>query len=879
MFSKIFKKAASPVSPASVPEKPAATTRLLAQNAAQAAAKAAWEGKLQAALGDDAALSALAKEAPLLDIKLAAVAALAGEEALKAAERELRTHNRHAHRAAKQRYEGLVAQRQTRAQAKALIETAAAMINEPLIPANRVVELDRAWQVLDAALLEDAQKGDFASLREQLATLLRARGDSVISVNRWLGEARHALECLNAACAGVAGGSTERAALSAALAAASEAAQAMLLVVPSTAPDGDAIAALSEALQSALQESAQIEARLAMLAVLQDAPAKDAESFNPVAAGLRWQALPALADTHIADALNARFEAWQRSKANECTARQAESRQQVREQSKAAQRARVDALTGAVPAAEAALTAGQLAEAGKHLVVIDGALRTGSAGASLQARIDALRAEYARLKDWQHWGGARVRENLVSEAEALASRSAGSDDAHATKLPIKQHAQDIEKLRERWKELDRLGGPTSQSLWQRFDTALKKAYVPVSVHLTQLKAARQENLEARKKLLVGLDALKLSDADRGESPNWREVARALEQFQTEWRKLGPVEHTVPHKVRDALLERMNASLARIENPLQEARRDAQSARENLIARALALTARAMDRDLVAKVRELQSEWQRHAKTLPLVRNVESALWVEFNATTDAVFTQRDAAFSARDAELKANQARREALIASLRDVNLDTPGAELKRRIVAVDAEWRKAGDVPKNEATKMDVEYRAAHDAALQLLASSAQRTWQATCNTLMTKLAFCEATKAGADSDVRVSWSALPALPPAWENALSAHFEAAVGNANTVAKASSESLNTILLQLESALEIASPAEFQSARRELKLRAMKNALESRQSVSINNTDVEELSTAALCHANTDALQRERLGAIVAALRSREPLFSRERGA
>ena len=41
----------------------------------------------------------------------------------------------------------------------------------------------------------------------------------------------------------------------------------------------------------------------------------------------------------------------------------------------------------------------------------------------------------------------------------------------------------VNSLRERWKELDKLGGATSRTLWQRFDAALKTAYLPVVAHL------------------------------------------------------------------------------------------------------------------------------------------------------------------------------------------------------------------------------------------------------------------------------------------------------------------------------------------------------------------------------------------------------------
>ena len=83
MLSKIFKKNETPPPSTPAPKQPAASTP--AQIAAQVADKAAWETKLKAAIGDDAALLAIAKESPLIDIKHAAVEALTGVDALKRA--------------------------------------------------------------------------------------------------------------------------------------------------------------------------------------------------------------------------------------------------------------------------------------------------------------------------------------------------------------------------------------------------------------------------------------------------------------------------------------------------------------------------------------------------------------------------------------------------------------------------------------------------------------------------------------------------------------------------------------------------------------------------------------------------------------------------
>lgn len=922
MLSKIFKKNETPPpTPSPVPKQPVAPSP--AQIAAQLADKAAWESKLQAAMGDDAALLAVAKESPLIDIKHAAVEALTGEDALKRAEREFRDHDRRVHRTAKQRYETKVNERLASVSAAKLIETAAVLLHESSIPANRLVELDRAWGLLDPTLLGDRQRAEYLVLWTKLSALTRERGEQQLQVKRWLADAEPALSLLRSLCAAVTEGSKERAEFAGACAKV----DAVLAAVPGTTvnTNGNGTAQAmqvdnkSTELKQARQMVAAIDARLTLLEELQepavtaplpeaampdvtlDAAGTSADTLLPKTPSptSRWRALPAVAEARIAALLDARFADWQTARSEARQARSAETRQHARDESRAVKQTRRDAfcvvVTALVEQAEVALAAGHLAETAKYLTAIDEAL-TNAKGLALekplQTRIETLQAEAARLKGWQHWGGGRVRDDLVVEAEVLAKAST------TEKIAVKQHADAIENLRGRWKELDKLGGASSRPLWQRFDAALKTAYLPVASHLAKLKAVRQENLAARSKLLDVLDAVKIGshgvDAPSDTAPviaagispvaaspiapiaptasDSRVLARALENFQLDWRKLGPIEHTVPHKSQPALVARMKASIARLDAPLSEARRVAQMAREKLIARAKVLASDTRNREVITKVRELQSEWQTHAKSLPLVRQMENALWTEFKTATDAVFTQRDAMHAARDSGLKASQASREALIARLAGLSADTAATEIKRTVAEVDAEWRKCGDPPRAEAATLDANFRAARDAAQHYLAGSARRVWQNICDTLDAKLALCiEVEAAVATGDVAARWTLLPPLPTAWEKSLSVRFRNAHRDTAPIASIdnASEEIAERLLQLESALEIESPPAFLMARRELKLRAMKAAIEARQTAAISNADIERWIADLIALANEDAISRERMATILNAIRNK----------
>ncbi|HSQ72785.1 MAG TPA: DUF349 domain-containing protein, partial [Rubrivivax sp.] len=546
MLSWFFKKrddardavSKAPVAKATVP--PPAPRASAAGAAAAGAATPDWPARLQAAQGDDAALLALAAVAPVLDIKMAAVAALTTEAALRQVEREFRSHDRKVHRLAKQRLEAAVAQREARAGAQALLERAEAMLDDAGLPINHLVELDRAWEALPAQALKPEQAARFAELRARLDAGIRERGDAQQRLRRWTADARQALIDWRRGIAAVAeGGSAgEAAGLGQSLA-----------TLRATRTEHAATVELDAALEQALQAGAAVEARLAWFDVV---PAEATAAPPP-----SWHELPAPADDGLARILDQRHQHWLRAQAPAApvvaaadpVVAAAPPRPATTDMPDAEQRRRIEAL---VPQAEQALADGQLAAMQQHLQAIDEALGAANPGrlpAGLRARLHALHAEGARLKGWKQWGGARARDELAAEAEELARQTRAASDPAATEAPrlnLKSHAESIQALRQRWKELDHLGAVASQSLWHRFDTALQAAFEPVAAQHAALKTARLENLAAREALLAQLDALPLPQEPLPEMPqaggaatDWKPVLHELAAFQAAWRKLGP----------------------------------------------------------------------------------------------------------------------------------------------------------------------------------------------------------------------------------------------------------------------------------------------------------------------------------------------------
>ncbi|MDC8771827.1 DUF349 domain-containing protein [Roseateles albus] len=937
------RKATEQASPQAAQKAAQKTAQAASQKAAQkasekaqqlAAAQADWAPRLQAALGDDAALLALAVAAPVLDIKLAAINALQGETTLKQAEREFRNQDKRLHRAAKTRFEASVAQREARTRARTLIASAQALQAETDLPVNQLSSLDRDWQALDPELLEPAQIAQFRGLSEALNHNLRQRSELAQQVLRWSVDARQALSDWQAA--------AEQAAatgLSGELSAGPH--TQALQTLQARCPDAHAAPCteLLPQLASALLSSEQIEARLACLASLYAAAIKPASEpaaetadvatpAEPPAASpsQQWQALASMADAALARVLTQRFEQWRQ--AQQRAQRPAETSAQASEATAAPARAKparkqAAQLNDATPEqaqqfasllaqAEAAQAAGLLSDMQALLQQIDAGLtgiKPASLDEGLRERHHALLAERSRLRDWEQWGGALALDALVAEAESLAqatlaaappaavpaallaaeptepAEASSSEDTPAptepttdvqaappaskpAKLNLKAQREAIQDLRKRWKEVDRLSAGAGHALWPRFDAALQTANEPVAAQLADLKLAREANLASREQLLTELDGFAAPEAGfaalAGESAAhyWKECLRALSAFQLAWRQLGPVEHTVPMSKREALLQRQRASLERLEAPLQQARRSAEAQREQLIKQAEGLLQELQQnpqlRDVTQRVRDLQAEWQSQARSLPLARGSENDLWARFKAATDAVFAQRSAAFDARDAELAGTLAAYEALLARLDALTVATPDAEIRRTLAEVDRSWRQGGELPRGLAAGLDARLQAAHAAALQILDGRSQMIWQAQCEALDAKLKLCEAKEstqsAPDEAEFAQRFSALPALPDDWEQALKQRLPATA------------ELDEILLQLEAALDLPASAEMQAARRQLKLKALKDALEGRGAALQGAQQQAAWLREALRASNCSAAQTERLHGLIKAL-------------
>ena len=712
-------------------------------------------------------------------------------------------------RHARQRIDAIDDRRTQADEADAILGQLEALADKPGAILTAVVELNRRWQVLDltgdAARLArcDAARQNLQARFDREHDEQRTRARFERSVRDWL------------TALGPPATTEALAGLRAELAALRAEAQGC--------SDDSAVSRLDEAEARILLWELEMQAVAGAEALVVEAEQLAAgTSIDHAKLPDRWQALDRAIRT---PALTRRFEA-----ALMVIEQRRLAQVQAAEHEASAARQRVHAL---LHAAEQALAAGQLQAARTAADEI----RTHKADAGMLPkpsvqRLSRLVQQLAELERWESFGQQNARIQLCERAEAVPAQMTDAV----------QLAREVQKLRNEWKALDQQHAGVPKALWERFDHACEKAYAPAGRHFAEVAAQRKHARKQREDFIAAAAAH--APTLLAEPRDWRALERWMRETDHAWREggLGSVEPDTWKKL-DA---RLKTAIAPVRDALGDARDQAKATRQRLIDEATALVAKAMDRDAPSQVKAIQTKWQEQAKLISLPQRDERALWEQFRAACDAVFTARDARRREADGQKGEHRRALEAICVELEQLAraADKDDQELRRALRDLQEQWKKTSGGAEPGMQGLESRFRSAKAAVDAALSGRARSREAAVWQTLAAKERLCEgldtqvrSSEASDDATARVAaaleqWAALPALPAAWEKKLAVRRDAgghalaqtaAAGDYRARIERGIVSRREILLELEMALGLDSPAEFQAQRLAHQVQQLRN--------------------------------------------------------
>ncbi len=364
---------------------------------------------------------------------------------------------------------------------------------------------------------------------------------------------------------------------------------------------------------------------------------------------------------------------------------------------------------------ESALEEGHLALADDISRKIKEHTTSRSVGPALDARLQRMHGRLADLHGWAKWGAARKREDLLAAAENLLASEHG----------VEELAVAIPALREQWKQLNSQG-PSIKSLWERFDAALTKAYQPVALQRAAEAAQRAQVRAAKEAMLVQWEsALAAVDA----SPADLEALQVLrEQIREQWRA-APLAGFRDERM---LRKRLDALTHVMDQRLEAARTAEMQRREQLLAAAQALATEPDLRKATSACKALQEQWRSAAGAPRLPRGVEQKLWKRFRAACDAVFGRREALRAQEEAQREERKKARSALLGALDQIIAADDAQAIKQALVQFRADWegsprgtgvdeldRRARELVAQGQRRIDALRQGSYRSRLELLAS----------------------------------------------------------------------------------------------------------------------------------------------------------------
>ena len=795
-----------------------------------------------AAIRDEDVLVDIALTADHAETRLAAAERVARPESLKRLAGVAKSKDRGVARLARHRLDAFEAQRDQASEADAILEQLEALAQRPGAILTAMLELNRRWQQLDltgdpARLARcDAARGVLQARFEREHEEQRARARFGDKLRDWM--ARLAPPAT----------SDELAALHAEFAALRDEAQAC----------GDAWSAplLEQAAERLRGWEADVAAHAGAEALALEAE-KLAESNSIDIGDLldRWQTLgPAARTPVLAQRFDAALNVVEHRRLAIIGAEQQETN---------AARQQIHRL---LHEGEQALAAGQLLPARTAAEAIRGLkAAAGTLPKPTTQRLSRLVQQVSDLERWESFGQQQAREQLCERAEAVA---------HGALDPA-QVAREVKKLRDEWKTLDQAHVNVPKALWERFDGACERAYAPAARHFAEL-AAQRKAARAQREAYIETAAAHAPTL-LAEPRNWRTIEHWLRDTDRGWREgeLGSVDPGA-WKALDA---KLRTALAPLRDALAAARAEAKAQRRALIAEAVALAPRAMERDAPSQVKAIQLRWQEQAKAMSLAQRDERALWDEFRAACNAVFEARESRRKEEDGRRHDSRKVQDELCARLEALaQSNDDEATVRRGLREMLAEWKQgSGSAPLPHG--LETRFRNARAAVDTALARRAQERESAVWQVLAAKNAVCEEIESGATTADAAAerWAALPALPDAWEKRMQARRDAAVTAQGDPAAAAAQRgridagtqrRRDELLMLETALGLESPQEFAAQRLALQVRQLKERFSGGTAAvpeTLNDRVLAWFATPGV----TDESDRRRRDAVLAALAKR----------
>jgi hypothetical protein len=220
------------------------------------------------------------------------------------------------------------------------------------------------------------------------------------------------------------------------------------------------------------------------------------------------------------------------------------------------------------------------------------------------------------------------KKKLIDEAEALLDTT-----------DLAQAARKVNKLHRRWKKAGNLPQKEENELWDRFKAATDAFNDKKSENIDLLHQQEEKNYKAKLKLIEKAEEIK-------DSEDWENAHKQLQNFMSQWKKIGPVPKRKSGKIWKKFKGAMDHFYDRRRNhfkEVKEERKDNLKEKEDVLDKLKELQKHENPIEAVEEAKKLQEEFKK-AGYVPIKH--KNRMWKEYREACDVIYDRFRAAKSA-----------------------------------------------------------------------------------------------------------------------------------------------------------------------------------------------------------------------------------------
>jgi hypothetical protein len=254
------------------------------------------------------------------------------------------------------------------------------------------------------------------------------------------------------------------------------------------------------------------------------------------------------------------------------------------------------------------------------------------------------------------------------------------------------------------------------------------------------EAVARERDARRAEVAAKREAIVTEAEGLAESTQWKATGERFKELQAEWTALPRGDRSARESEQE-LWKRFSAARSTFDrtrrnhfSALDSARKEATAAKEELIRRAVELSASTDWNDTARAYRALMDQWKAAPRAS---RADEDKLWARFRAAQDDFFNARTAAMTEREGDLRENLVAKEALVVEAEALLPIRDIAAARAALRSIGERWSAIGHVPRADRDGLESRLKRVEDAAKRFEDDQWRRTDPA-------KLALAQSTAA---------------------------------------------------------------------------------------------------------------------------------------